>query len=93
MAHLPHWVWLVEMQVRAQRQRDPRSAYVIADWVFDSTAHDDVPLERLYSLTSASGDATEVGQGEERLWSPESDGRSWRSLISDPDLASRYSRS
>ena len=61
MAHLPHWIWLVEMQDRvARRQGQP---CVIAEWVFDSTAHDDVPRERLASLLDGTSDAGEVGSG------------------------------
>ena len=84
MAHLPHWIWLVEMQDRvARRQGQP---CVIAEWVFDSTAHDDVPRERLASLLDGTTDAGEVGSGSAELYRALGTGRPWRSLITDPEL-------
>jgi hypothetical protein len=85
LAHLPHWVWVVEMQDRAARERG--EPCVLAEWIFDSTAHDDVPLERLASTRSATTDAHGRSRGHPRaLWAAPGSGAMWRSLITDREL-------
>ena len=88
MAHLPHWVWVVEMQDRAARRTgDP---CVLAEWVFDSTAHDDVPGEQLASTISASTDGADRASGVDGVpYSARGHGRAWRSLITDRTVDDR----
>lgn len=88
MAHLPHWVWVVEMQDRsARRNGEP---CVLAEWVFDSTAHDDLPRERLASTMSVSTDGAELAAGQPpEIWRATNNRRPWRSLITDTGLLAR----
>ena len=89
MAHLPHWVWVVEMQDRAARRRT--EPCVLAEWVFDSTAHDDVPREMLASTLSVSTDASPHGvAGPAGLYvARSSTGQPWRSVITDRTVDDR----
>jgi len=89
MAHLPHWVWVVEMQDRRARcNRDPYC--VLAEWVFDSNAHDDVPREHLSSVLAVSIDSIELAHGgPEECCVARGYGRPWRSLITDRQVDGR----
>lgn len=89
MAHLPHYVWVVEMQDRAARNAGERRC-VLAEWVFDSNAHDDVPREHISSVPAVSIDSIEGAAGApvERCV-VRGHGRPWRSLITDREVDGR----
>lgn len=82
LSHLPHWVWLVEFHDRTAREAG--EPCVLAEIVYDSTSHDDLPVADLVATTSVAVDV-----GLERLTPgsgdaiAEGDGLPWRSMISD----------
>ncbi len=91
MAHLPHWVWVVEFQDRACRAAE--EPCVVAEVVFDSTSHDERPSVDLISTKSIIIDTNmpddeDDGEGasEHRIWMGQLDGAKWRSMISDPGV-------
>jgi hypothetical protein len=55
-AQLPHWIWLVELQVRALR--DAGQPCVIAEVVLGTTSHDDAPTIHLIATESFAGDVS-----------------------------------
>lgn len=54
MCQLPHWVWVVEFQDRTAREEG--RPCVLAEVVFDSTTHDEVPGVELVATGSAMMD-------------------------------------
>lgn len=88
LAHLPHWVWLIEFHDRAARDdHKVPGPCVLAEFVYDSTSHDDNPMVDLLSTTSLAADVGLSRQGEpDDIATAEGDGAPWRSLISDPQL-------
>jgi hypothetical protein len=79
LAHLPHWVWLVEFHdVEARDRGEP---CVVAEIVFDSTSHDEVPLTVLSSTASQSRDHGAIRRGEEGATEAAGPGEKWKSLI------------
>jgi hypothetical protein len=97
MAHLPHWVWVVEFQDR--ECRDSGAPCVLAEIVFDSTSHDERPTVDLISAPTVALDLDMIGPDVYELpavdadpcppWLAWLDGRKWRSLISDPAVSDR----
>lgn len=90
MANLPLWVWVVEFHNREARVKgDP---CVLAEVVFDSTSHDDVPNIDLVSTRSIALDVERIDD-EDGVEDPvaigDADGRMWRSMISDPRVVIR----
>lgn len=58
IAHLPLWVWIVELHDRARRDESPlNTPCVLAEVVLDSTSHSDDPTVCLFSTPSDSLDA------------------------------------
>lgn len=85
LSHLPHWVWLVEFHER--EARDAGRPSVLAEVVFDSTSHDDIPTIDLVATTSLAVDAgLERAHAESDSAKAEGDGAMWRSMISDAEL-------
>lgn len=93
MARLPHWVWVVEFQDYKSRKAGQKDT-VIAEIVFDSTSHDEAPIPNLIATASnvidleASSEES-ADDAEVPIWLAETDGRRWRSMISDRDLNDR----
>jgi hypothetical protein len=81
MAHLPQYVWLVEFQDRAARNRGEPP--VLAEVVLDSTSHERLPVPKLSSTLSLSKDASEIAEGVPlRLAQAVGPQKYWNSLIS-----------
>jgi hypothetical protein len=79
LAHLPHWVWLVEFQdVEARGRGEP---CVLAEILFDSTSHDELPLTVLSSTLSQSLDHGAIRRGEDGTTDAAGPGVMWQSLI------------
>lgn len=105
MANYPLWVWVVEFQDPVCRKA--REPCVMAEVIFDSSAHDDAPDFELISTQSATIDVEMVdseemeqlapagAEGDEAVdegtfsWFGRTDGRKWRSLVSDPTVSDR----
>jgi hypothetical protein len=83
MAHLPHWVWLVEFH--DTDARDKGEPCVLAEIVFDSTSHDEAPLTMLSSTSSQSRDHGAMRREEAGITEAEGPGRCWASLILRPE--------
>jgi hypothetical protein len=60
LAHLPHWVWVVEFHDRARRERG--EPCVLAEVVLDSTSHDDLPAVNLLATTEVALDILEYSR-------------------------------
>ena len=97
LAHLPHWIWLVEFHDRAARERG--EPCVFAEVVFDSTSHDDVPMVDLLATRwmatdsgrrRAAAASDDAGRRRAEAASDDSivdgDGLMWRSMITDPEI-------
>lgn len=93
MAHLPHWVWVVEFQDSKMRDGDHTCPCVLAEVVFDSTSHDERPAVKLVSTVSATLEPDRVESiprdGESPPGFARTDDRRWRSMVSDPSLSDR----
>jgi hypothetical protein len=94
MAHLPHWIWVVEFQNSHLRRRG--EPCVLAEIVFDSTSHDERPDVSLLCTGSTMLDTKMAGRYEDddsetlgQIWLGVLDGRKWRSLISDSKVSDR----
>jgi hypothetical protein len=91
MAHLPHWIWVVEFQ--DSKLRETGKPCVLAEFVFDSTSHDERPSVNLVCTASVMIDARmaaacSAAVGDRQMasavpWLGSLDKRKWRSLISD----------
>jgi hypothetical protein len=94
MAHLPLWVWVIEFQ--DSRLRTDNQPCVVAEIVFDSSSHDERPDISLLCTPSVAIDAKMLDpdedghrEGYDPIWLAQTDGRHWRSLISDPLVSDR----
>ena len=88
MAHLPPWVWVVEMHDRRARLRG--EPCVLAEFVFDSTAHDDVPREHLASIGGTTTDGIELKAGQPiELYAATGPITAWWSMITDRKVDQR----
>lgn len=79
MAHLPHWVWLVEFHDVTARDDD--KPCVLAEIVYDSTAHDEAPLTMLSTTSSEARDHGAMRREDTGGTQAAGPGRAWRSLI------------
>lgn len=90
LAHLPQWVWLVEIHDRALRRAD--KPCVLAEFVFDASSSDAMPIPVLSSSLHMAKDVaiTAASRGGRRSKRRRKTGRAtlsgtpWESLVTDP---------
>jgi hypothetical protein len=79
LAHLPHWVWLVEFHDPLSRERgDP---CVVAEMVIDSSSHDESPQLLLSMTASEARDHGAIRRDDPGPTTAPGPGERWNSVI------------